>query len=403
MRKGRDRRRNFARSTQDIATCMHRIRNSSSASNSSDQTRIEFEAAKTGNPYTTLPPPLRLGQRKQTIPADKGHENLVSEHVKGIKRKRNEDFRANSRQDTIPNRISHQRSQTLGDSIGSTPVHRLPDNSYRPRVDPSKEPDGSVLDDALMKQARRLAPAAKSDTTRTDYFRLKALGIDPHTPAVPVTRKHPRVQTEIAGSSKRTKISRPDPPTSRIARVRPVSKSDSILAEDQAPTTATDEDEALFAQIRSVREALAESEHWFQSERQGIERDMTPQQTTASPPEPLPESESPAQRRLREIKEKGPTPSRTELRLRAMGDKALLPHGFWDGEGMGTSLMKGKERGRRWVVPGDTMNHGEQYTPNGPMGFAAMANVSGTRTEGVQRQTAVASKTGASMEDAIEL
>ena len=382
---------------------MHRIRNSSSASNSSDQTRIEFEAAKTGNPYTTLPPPLRLGQRKQTIPAEKRHENLASEHVEGIKRKRNEDFRGSSRQDTIINRISHQRSQTLGDSIVSAPVHRIPDNCCRPRIDPSQELEGSVLDDALMKQARRLAPAAKSDTTRTDYFRLKALGIDPHTPTVPVTKKRPRAQTEVAGSSKRSKIPRPDPPTSRTARVRPMSKSDSILAEDQAPATATDDDEALFAQIRSVREALAESEHWFQSERQGIERDMTPQQTTASPPEPLPESESPAQRRLREIKEKGPTPSRTELRLRAMGDKALLPHGFWDGEGMGMSLIKGKGRGREWAVPGDSMNHGEQYIPNGPMGFAAMANMSGIQTEGVQRQTAVAPKAGASMEDAIEL
>jgi hypothetical protein len=113
-----------------------------------------------------------------------------------------------------------------------------------------------------------------------------------------------------------------------------------------------------------------------------------------------------------------------------MGDKALLPKGFWDREGMGKSLYgKGKERDVDAMTP--TPLPGPSFQPSqqmGPfrMGFAAlgaqahMNGQSGLQRQmhnrlsqmhghfGMQKMSVVGRnkpelKTGASVEDAIEL
>lgn len=268
-------------------------------------------------------------------------------------------------------------------------------------MDISTVPEGSMLNDILMKQARRLAPTAKSDTTHTDYFLLKARGIDPDTSIVPQT--HKRARDEITTHEEREYIQ----PAAHAKRPRQNSETQLVVSNPSTPsakrsTTNDDDDEALFAQIRSVREALAESEQWMQSERQSLERTTASNQTSMSPPHSNPET--PAQRRLREIKEKGHQPSRTEVRLRALGDKALLPKGFWDGEGMGKSLDKGKARAsadgsESWKG----VNGAVRQPPNGLMGFAALGQRSGASQWGCHAEDAEEGIKGASADDAIEL
>ena len=210
-----------------------------------------------------------------------------------------------------------------------------------------------MLNDILMKQARRLAPTARSDTTNTDYFRLKALGIDPDTPTVPQTPKSIRARTAGNGRPKSGRSSFQDStPTQGPVSSKQILPSlfDGAIAQGTATSRENGgEEDGLFAQIDAIRKALAESEQWFQDERQSIERSLKFKQPRVSPHRPTTITESLAQRRLREVKERGSTPSRTELRLRAMGERALLPKGFWDGEGMGLSLMdsKGKEVHKR--------------------------------------------------------
>jgi flagellar biosynthesis GTPase FlhF len=278
-----------------------------------------------------------------------------------------------------------------------------------------------------MKQARRLAPNAKSDTTRTDYFRLKALGIDPDTPVVPLTKKRTRNEVEVNRVSKAIKSSPQAPPSSHTNKT---STTQTSIQESSTPSkSADDADEALFASLRSVREALAESEQWMQSERQSIERQSTERATTPQTNASSPDNETPAQRKLREIKERGHTPSRTEIRLRAMGDKAILPKGFWDGEGMGKNLYgKGKHKDVDAMtptpLPGPSFQLNQQMSPS-RMGFAAlgaqghingqfghqrqMYNQFGMNGQlGMQNMSGVGrdeseQKTGASVEDAIEL
>ena len=256
--------------------------------------------------------------------------------------------------------------------------------NLRRSVDHKRAGDGSLLGDTLMRQARRLAKNTKSDTTHTDYFKLKAMGVEPDTPIVPQTKERPRAATYTSKNPKSDQ------------------KGLTLASHDtQAPSTPSrrldDDDEAFFASIRSVRETLADSTSWFQTERQSIERDMTPK-TTKSPVS----SETPAERRLREMKERGPVPTRAELRQRAMGDKSLLSEGLW-GSPRADSSSYGKEKGRSSEQPSSTT------APGRLMGLAALAEqrqgkelVNGNAGLHEGRGSPFQQK-GASVEDAIEL
>ena len=341
MRKGRERRRNFAKSLQASARkSAHRHLNSDSFGNLGS-----FGSTLGGgqSPARLMPPPAEIPRKRQSLPTDLGNDPRGSEAPIGTKRKRNDPLLSTDEPVSRPTKLHHRRSQTLGNSVSAPPLRPSP--THRTRVDISKIPEGSMLYETLMKQARKVIPNAKSDTTRTDYFRLKALGIDPDTPVVPSTKKRSWDTAQLNGdcrsstssslpNSSSTPASKPSParaPTQKLHNA-----SNPALAENK------DDDEALFAQLRSIREALAESQQWMQSERKSIERSITPHsqpqsqsyqiqpQTSTINVTPSDSTETPAQRRLREVRERGHRPSRTKVGLRAMGDKALLPKGFWD-------------------------------------------------------------------------
>ena len=412
MRRAKQRRRNLAESIQKSAKSEHqkqsslRLSLSSLASSRGDsESRVEEGQRHPGN---TMLPPLTPLQKRQSLSAELDNGQSQTKNPMGMKRKR-EDSGSSVEQGTPRGtKFHHKRSRAIGDSIMSAPPRPMTRTPYKSRIDASKVRDGSLLSDILVRQARRLAPNTRSDTTRTDYFQLKALGIDPDTPVVPSTRKRTRDELEIHGaeSSVGTSLSKPRP--SRSPRLSVSQPATEVQPSSAKASASADDDEELFAQIRSVREALAESEQWCRSERQSLEKSMTPQPETSTP-----NTETPAQRRLREIRERGRTPSRTEVRLRAMGDKALLPKGFWDGEGMGMSLAaKGKEavtplpskRQREPVAAAAAARKGfaaleRRGQLNGSVSrpFPHVANQGRQVVAGAQKQA------GSSAEDAIEL
>ena len=416
MRSARQRRSNFAKSIQNSAKSerQKQIERKSSLSSLAQKTGgSENSIGQQRTPADMMPPPLTPQQKRQSLPANLSNEQSQSESSGGIKRKR-EDLNG-SLDDSAPHRtkIRHDQSRTMGDSIMSAPPHRTIRTPYKSRMDVSTVKDGSLLSDILMKQARRLAPNMKSDTTHTDYFQLKALGIDPKTSVIPSTKKRMRDEMENDGIQSPMGTALLSPRPTQSTRV-PVSQPATQTKPNSTKVSgsAGGDDEELFAQIRSVREALAESEQWCRSERQSLEKSMTPQ-----PERSQHHKETPAQRRLREIKERGPTPSRTEVRLKAMGDKALLPKGFWDGEGMGLSLAaKGKQK--EIAAPPLTSQQREQIGAT-PRGFAALerqgqmngsiigsfprANNAGQRPVQVQAQAQKQKQAGSSADDAIEL
>ena len=409
MRKAKQRRRNFAKSIQNSAKSERERQNdrkSSLSALASSMRGSESRICPQKTPGNTMPPVLTPLQKRQSLPADFDNEQSQEENSTGKKRKRDEPDRSVDQDTPRRTEFHHKRSRIIGDSILSAPPRPMTRTPYKSRMDVSQVKDGSLLSDILMKQARRLAPHARSDTTRTDYFQLKALGIDPDTPVIPSTKKRTRDEMEIDGaedSMGTTPLSPRPTYSTRLSASQPATQTQPQSAKASG---STDDDEELFAQIRSVREALAESEQWCRSERQSIEKSMTPQ-----PGNSPSKKETAAQRRLREIRERGPTPSRTEVRLRAMGEKALLPKGFWDGEGMGMSLVgKGKQKE---VVKALAPGQQREQVGAAPKGFAALerqGQMNGFmkgpfRPANHQRQQAAETQrqAGSSAEDAIEL
>ena len=272
----------------------------------------------------------------------------------------------------------HRRSKTLDTPISSSRLRR-DSNSLHSFPDFSHLGDGSILSHSVLQKARNLVPSVKIDTTRTDYFLLKSLGIDPDTTLVPRTsRKRRSDEPHPEG----IKIRKPSPPESyshaagkssgncikpsTSARdvadsangVKPTTSAQATTNSannvgPSTPATATslstksvqlsrsapapsandeyDSIEALFAEARAVREALKQDIAWYRAEREKhrLSFDTSSSSSRSKKHHVLPRSETEKERRLREFKR---TPSRTEQRLQATKANGLLPAN-WSGFG----------------------------------------------------------------------
>ena len=356
----------------------------------------------------------------------------------------------------------HKRSKTMGISLPAVTSGQDSTSSDRLRVSLSNKRkrlshSDSLMSDAVLNRARHLL--GKTDTTRTDYFRLKALGIDPSTPAVPESLRRSRASltsttnspapsssaltNNVNGTLKstpknlstlalsmQTREMLASRSQSSSSAASPDSNSNSLAfaaADPAAPPRSTpkltSEEEDLFAQARRLREALAEDEAWFRHEREGFES----KQKARLPPE----GETEKQRRLREWQG---TPSRTSVRLERTGASGLLPpdwktrrEGRKDDEADGVNGADQKEvdlgqgRGKKTLSEGGSGEMPAKVLKTGllgqqqqqqqrlqqqqqPRGFAALANGFGQQPAGagLRKQSPLAAK-GASADDAIEL
>ena len=329
--------------------------------------------------------PNRL-RKRQSLPAQLSESREATSDapaINGAKRKRDDSDHVTGQSTPPPPKASHRRSNTLGGSIMSAPPNRRSQKKISSSIDPNRIGDGSLLGDTLMRQARRLAPHLKSDTTHTSYFKLKAMGLDPDTPIVPATKKRPAPSALISSSSE--------------ASNKAIDPSSDQLTKKARLQPQQDDDEELFASLRAVRENLADSTSWFQSQRATLERSLTPR-TSAVPQD----RSSSAQKETQGFTAKARTPTRTELRNRALGDKSLLPKGFWDSPKAASEQSTKKDKFSKGEVR-------EAETPTKPMGFAALAkhgflNGGSHRAapgQGSKQDSKQAA--GASAEDAIEL
>ena len=265
----------------------------------------------------------------------------------------------------ISNISHHRRTQTMGLSLPSFPSVKesVGSESFRAsmgQVRKSLSGSDSIFSESVLKRARQVI--GKTDTTHTDYFRLKARGIDPNTSIIPETRKRSRASTESFTDSPTpettAKATKQSPPT--LASLSPQTREllshsqDSSLASSLLATNTagpsdsssrstsnlnyTPEEDALFAQARQLRETLAEEEAWFRREREAFEA----KQKVKDPPA----NETEKQKQLREWKG---TPSKTSTRLEKTRAGGLLPEG-WNKSSPGLSVNgtlskgKGKER-----------------------------------------------------------
>jgi len=198
----------------------------------------------------------------------------------------------------------HKRSKTLGSS-GNSGIPRvsnsLPARSPRAILTGSTNLRRSVSQKSL----RQSLTQQRLDQTQTDYFRLKAYGVDPDTPLVPETAAQvaarqqreedyrqsvdDRVSRRLSSALGKSR-SRSSTPSSPFQSARsmppPVSLLQSNFVPQPAPATPTvtstaDEDPFL-KQLREAREALTTDETWFKTHTSELQKEIGQQELRRS-------------------------------------------------------------------------------------------------------------------------
>lgn len=239
-----------------------------------------------------LPPPKPIASKRKSLPGDFTDMQPSKEDPSTEHRHKREKL-----SHSVPEK-PHRRSYTLGGSGTSSRDSKLSSSASSLSPYASRLSDGRPIDEKMRAQARRLASGiGPTDTTHTDYFKLKSMGIDPDTPIVPRTKT-------LNGSQLMSRNTVTSPPTPKVAAIT------NGTASLERMGRADDDLETLLAEARKVRETLAEDEHWFREERMKNE----------SKKRRLSE-ETEKEKKLREWK---PSPSRTSVRLEATGAQGLF-------------------------------------------------------------------------------
>ena len=388
LRKGRERRRNLAQSMQVLARSSRQRRGANNDLGETHTSKDRTEDDITQPPrITTMPPPptpMNGQQKRKSLPVDINPQyspilGQSSNDMSQCQGKSSRTGPASSRIIKVP-KGHHKRSSTVGDAgLNYRSWKASSSNSSSMPVGPN-----SFLSESTMANARHLLADTPTDTTRTDYFRLKAMGIDPDTPSVPDT-SNKRTRNEVEMKAKKVlKLS----PTDRTKYLS-LAKSDTPqnIGQPPPPKAASrqvvdDPDEELLAQMRRVREAMSESIGWFQQERAKSE-------FSQSSSERRPETAK--EKRLREW---APTPSRTEQRLATTGGHGLAPKEF----GVSRNTLQPAE-GRANLESRMSQPQGFAAMTTGFNPVVAVDNRVGGDRESSQDHVAK----GTSVEDAIEL
>ncbi|KAG9963211.1 hypothetical protein KCU61_g3962, partial [Aureobasidium melanogenum] len=146
------------------------------------------------------------------------------------------------------------------------------------RKQPAATPRSNFLSFSMLGSQNR--PAISSTPSRSNYFRLKALGINPvgETNPTPQVKKRLREDSEEAQAQAQPPNKKSQtPPSAVVARpsgaARPLASGSAVTKSISSGLTATvslskarQEDEELFARARAARQAMADSSAWYRSE-----------------------------------------------------------------------------------------------------------------------------------------
>ncbi|KAI9700374.1 MAG: hypothetical protein M1836_002389 [Candelina mexicana] len=290
-RKGRERRRRYAEDMKKLALASKR--------RTAEAELDEYSSSRRENIQdSSSPKKPRIGQdvfqhhnerhSRKSLPSDIGRPGQSSEDTAARSGPEDQDANVSGRISSSPIkeaiRNHHQRSRTHVDPSTLTRSQRTPTKtSPNARISSGSSllSGKSILSNPVLLKARALAPNGRIDTTRTPYFRLKALGLTPSEFS----------KSETPSGRRGTKRSRDNEnqrlETSKSAKITPPQKGSKLNGldswrdsgrrgghenvEPDTPSTAGgkvyDEDEELFAQMRQVKEAMAESIQLYQEER----------------------------------------------------------------------------------------------------------------------------------------
>ena len=275
----------------------------------------------------------------------------------GQKRKMLANSTAQSNIHAIAMSPMHKRSKTLGSS-GHTqsvrPSTSLPARSPRATLAGSTTLRRSISQKSLQQSLTQ----QRLDQTQTDYFMLKAHGVDPDTPLIPeaaaqvTARKqkeeehrqsvNDRVLRRSGSTLDRSRSrsftpSSPVQPAILMAPPSSVPRSTSTVKPTAPSSSVTDEDPFL-RQLREAKEALSTDETWFKAQTSELEKEIEQQeefrrslgsQSNASYENSFAASTNGFARSISSYEYKPPelkpgqTLSRTEERIRRTGARGL--------------------------------------------------------------------------------
>ncbi|KEF60597.1 uncharacterized protein A1O9_02158 [Exophiala aquamarina CBS 119918] len=204
-----------------------------------------------------------------------------------------------------PSTSNHKRSRTLDAS--SNPSSSAEGYAEYlagkfPTIWPKFPPRSSQMESSTRYRDLRLTSFLSSgkrdrpmvDKTVTDYFRLKALGIDPDTPLVPLTEKQLEAKNKREVEEKKRTIERitrrhyhggrfrrrpsPSPPlfpeTSPPGSPSPVPAEPVPVTNAKPPTWNDDDDDDLLKQARAQRKELEEGSNWLNNPSLEVEQEI---------------------------------------------------------------------------------------------------------------------------------
>lgn len=186
----------------------------------------------------------------------------------------------------IKSSTGHRRSESAPDNSIVSSLTGLRSVREVPGLRSSRLRHAFLPEEQTFSKANAVSNHVSFDTTRSTYFKLKAMGIDPRASS----NKRPRSDSDgsLRGRPDKRSLRQHSPPSARRSRdqspvqtqpTTPALVPASKQANQAKQSPLNEEDEELFASIRQVRDAMNDSITFFQS---SVQREEDLQQSRSS-------------------------------------------------------------------------------------------------------------------------
>ena len=190
-----------------------------------------------------------------------------------------------------PSYRHHKRSRTVGSPMPPPPKPT--------RTSPRAASSGFRFSDTSLGASLNRATSIRDpfrkpsykppqDTTRTDFFRLLAHGVDPETPWIPLTtsqvsakkkkeKEELDARIEAAYNRRRVGTSGKKTESPSAASESPASVAPAPSPAPSTAASASSETDELIEQMREARKQMEEDEKWFREERERMVKELDEQ------------------------------------------------------------------------------------------------------------------------------